>query len=692
MKFVVAVLIITLSRACCEGYMFSKSGLTPAMNTNAPMIAVRCNGRLGNQMFQYASAVGIAMRLHNRGRACIVCDNQTSLWEGFVEPPPFCSSKILVNVSIQFERGYARYHTFRRPSSSNLIVGRYLQSWRYLDIPGLRSQILQRYAFDDRVLREAEYTLSETRALKPSESAIVVAIHVRRTDKLQDEQTKHPSPAFYEWALGWFRTYFDGNVTFVVVSDDPSWCSTQYFFKSQDVFVPLINHSPVVHLATLSHADHRVISVGTFGWWAAWLSKSGYTLYNEEFSRDDVETQVAVPRDYYPPEWIAYPKTRSDTTIVTAYFQCNSKHSDAEYAVWMTNLLSIKDAMVIFTSSDMVSSIRKLRSHASDRTHIVEMKIRELWPAREFAESFWEEQLRIDPERSLHRSYELYWIWLSKSWFVDRATRLDPFDSRMYIWCDIGSMRDGRYRNRVLVRRDEIIPSSRLLLMASTFPYEPVDTSWIVKSTHGTYVAGAVMAGAIKTWQKFHAHFKTVVRGYKQRELFVGEDQAVIQTVCTRYLSMCKFVLPDLVSGDKWYGLQWALHHGISTYRLWTPTPPLNAVIWQIWLGREAPSRDVALALQSCDRLHRNTNLSVQIIGDDDLQSYLEPLHPAFYLLDRVEKSDYARIELLQRYGGFYLDADVVCARSLDHLSCTNLFRYTRSKCSVCVHRTQRDQ
>merc|ERR1712217_389859 len=40
-------------------------------------------------------------------------------------------------------------------------------------------------------------------------------------------------------------------------------------------------------------------------------------------------------------------------------------------------------------------------------------------------------------------------------------------------------------------------------------------------------------------------------------------------------------------------------------------------------------------------------------------------LHRSFNLLDAAEKSDYLRAELLYHHGGFYLDTDVFCLKSL---------------------------
>lgn len=71
---------------------------------------------------------------------------------------------------------------------------------------------------------------------------------------------------------------------------------------------------------------------------------------------------------------------RSDNTIVSAYFRIRSKHSSDKYDKWMRNFLSIQDSMVIFLSSDkaLIDQVWDLRSHANNRTVIVELDLEKL--------------------------------------------------------------------------------------------------------------------------------------------------------------------------------------------------------------------------------------------------------------------------------------------------------------------------
>ena len=117
-------------------------------------------------------------------------------------------------------------------------------------------------------------------------------------------------------------------------------------------------------------------------------------------------------------------------TIVTSYFCVPSKRSKTAYLDYMKVMLSLQDPMVIFTAAEMRSTIESMRSHAMDRTHIVIVELQDLPVAKKYDSldaGYWKHQLEIDEEKRIHRSFELFWIWLSKSHFVNEAIKLNPF-------------------------------------------------------------------------------------------------------------------------------------------------------------------------------------------------------------------------------------------------------------------------
>ena len=55
---------------------------------------------------------------------------------------------------------------------------------------------------------------------------------------------------------------------------------------------------------------------------------------------------------------------KCNSTMITAYYNIQSKHSHEQYVEWMSNLLTVQDCLVIFTDPDAEETIRSLRPAA----------------------------------------------------------------------------------------------------------------------------------------------------------------------------------------------------------------------------------------------------------------------------------------------------------------------------------------
>jgi hypothetical protein len=214
---------------------------------------------------------------------------------------------------------------------------------------------------------------------------------------------------------------------------------------------------------------------------------------------------------------------------------------------------------------------------------------------------FWEHQLEIDPERKNHQSYQVFWIWLSKSWFVTSAALLQDHlfatgnsKIEVWMWADIGSFRDGAFNDKQLIRYPdsrELFPdnASAVLWMAHREPNAPADPFWnrkLVKAEKNYfYQSGShAVAASVSTWTTFHAHFVDTLDQYSAKGLFMGEDQCVIQTTCLLHPESCAYVPFDQVPDNRYFGLRTVLHYGphfvgkkhnapIRPFQLWRPPP-----------------------------------------------------------------------------------------------------------------------
>jgi Bacterial protein of unknown function (HtrL_YibB) len=277
----------------------------------------------------------------------------------------------------------------------------------------------------------------------------------------------------------------------------------------------------------------------------------------------------------------------SPNTVVTAYYRIPSKFKPGAYNKWMKNMLSLQDAMVIFTSRDLISTITALRQHAVNRTIIIPLELNALPIGQLYTTEFWQDQLHRDPEERHHQSFELFWIWLSKSWCVSQAIRLNVYHSDLFVWSDIGCFRDTRYNFQTMVQHRNQVPLHEMIQMAHHAPNPPplpIDATTTTTELYWNdkyhqkdhfYHSGSQMAAYADTWQVFHAVFLDTIDGFLDRNMIIVEDQAVLQSVCLRRPELCAYVPFDQVrpKDNHYFGLRYVLHYG-GEYQLWRYHPP----------------------------------------------------------------------------------------------------------------------
>jgi hypothetical protein len=254
---------------------------------------------------------------------------------------------------------------------------------------------------------------------------------------------------------------------------------------------------------------------------------------------------------------------QSPNTVVTGYFRVPSKYEPGKYDNWMKNMLSLHDPMVIFTHTELVDQIKDLRQHALDRTIVIPLALEDLPIGSLYPTSFWEDQLNRDPEKKIHRSYYLFWIWLSKSWCVMQAIRLNPFKSDLFVWSDIGCFRNKKYNNKMMIQHRENVPPHEIIQMAHHPPNPPKEELFNDKYKHKAnfYHSGSQLAGYKDTWVTFHEKFLETIDRFLKNNMIIVEDQAVLQSTCLSYPMLCAYIPTDQVNDNNYFGLRYVLHN-----------------------------------------------------------------------------------------------------------------------------------
>jgi hypothetical protein len=273
--------------------------------------ALGSNGRLGNQMFQYAGLRGIAA--HNGYDFLIPPDDSYGrsnygLFDCFkmshVGPKNkgyFQTSKNLTTNQFHYSSGFMN----SCPDDANLHD--YFQSEKWFK--HIEDEIREDFTFNDEILDSCKEVIAEF--TNP------IFMHVRRGDYLNQPQY-HPFTGieYYQNA----RTHFPDDVTVLVFSDDTEWCRHQEFFQGDEYFIsdfdtrytqtsdtndgPEQSLVPYYDLCMMSLCNGGVIANSSMSWWGAWLIKDPkYPIvapkqwFGEAYANYDMS-------DLLPEQWI----------------------------------------------------------------------------------------------------------------------------------------------------------------------------------------------------------------------------------------------------------------------------------------------------------------------------------------------------------------------------------------------------
>jgi hypothetical protein len=241
-------------------------------------------GRLGNQMFQFASTLGIAEKRSLEAKFPIEnCfryqesgpfDPKTGrniqvkceLLDCFdIDQSYFIPERHTVYNVVYSETDFAYNQESEFIQDGAALYG-YFQTEKYFS--HIRENILQQFSFKRDIRKVSEEYIKKIR--ESNKASQIISIHVRRGDYVMFPD-HHPtcSKNYYEQATSQFSDIADK--IFLVFSDDIEWCRNE--FKGSEFIICDIQHS-FEELCIMSLCDHHIIANSSFSWWGAWLNKS----------------------------------------------------------------------------------------------------------------------------------------------------------------------------------------------------------------------------------------------------------------------------------------------------------------------------------------------------------------------------------------------------------------------------------
>ena len=282
----------------------------------SPAVVIELCGGLGNQMFQYAAARALSIRLdadlfldtsfYDKGRHRDFELHQFPIRAHF-DPAKSSGQRSLRRIGHWFQSVflpapaiYHEPHYHFDPAFDEIFeplrLQGYFQSPRYFDryADAIRSELTPPVAADPESQRLAQ-------ALDAENS---ITIHVRRSDYVTSPKNRKKfyecSPTYYALALEFLPK--DGPI--VVLSDDIDWVKAHFSHDSRWLFAGQSGHrSGIADLWLMTRAKHHVIANSSFSWWGAWLANrpGGITIAPKHWFRDP----NCNTHDQLPKNWIA---------------------------------------------------------------------------------------------------------------------------------------------------------------------------------------------------------------------------------------------------------------------------------------------------------------------------------------------------------------------------------------------------
>ena len=228
-------------------------------------------GRLGNQMFQYASLKGISNK--NGYKFCIppkqvfgnkdaMVKKDMNLYDIFdIESKSIIK---LTNNPIFQERSFDFDSDLFNNCPNNVDLNGYYQTENYFK--HIEDEIRKDFSFGEQLRNECKEFID-------SIESKIISLHIRRGDYVVNPNHPVQPIEYYQKAL----KLLPSDLPVLVFSDDSKWCKEQEFFDG-DRFLISTNSSVDSDLCLMSLCDYHIIANSSFSWWGAWLAKSKKTI------------------------------------------------------------------------------------------------------------------------------------------------------------------------------------------------------------------------------------------------------------------------------------------------------------------------------------------------------------------------------------------------------------------------------
>lgn len=241
-------------------------------------------GHLGNQLFQIASTMGIAIK-----------NNQDFCYPKWSYNGHFKTALPLSKGSewISYKEKQFHYEPIQFDAENYDLEG-WFQSEKYFDIEKTKNY----FQFENGLLNNIRNKYKEAFAKK------TILISIRRGDFVDHpDYFQLPIQYYVQALIAHFPDWIKSNL--IILSDDIEYCKFHFSFLNNAFFANDL--SAIEQLVLGSLCDDFIISNSTFSWWCAWLgdkknSKVVRPLHYFTSSKKEKDDD----KDYFPERWLVF--------------------------------------------------------------------------------------------------------------------------------------------------------------------------------------------------------------------------------------------------------------------------------------------------------------------------------------------------------------------------------------------------
>lgn len=272
------------------------------------MVIVNLKGGLGNQLFEYASAMAIAKHRkqelvfdvqsfdndpYNRKFALTPIKINNSCYSKG-EISSFLSLSIIERTINYFKTRTNKHYYSLGDLDIDLQLLEVRPKHQYLNgyfahpfyFEGIRTDLLKYIC-----LKENYQTRLYKQKLAWIKENNFISVHIRRSDYISDKGASDLFETldreYYDRAINYFRSNVVCSQKFLLFSDDIDWVKKEFENLDQVYFIDEIDlYKDYYDLMLMAACDHNIIANSTFSWWGAWLNQN-------------LEKVVVAPKKWY---------------------------------------------------------------------------------------------------------------------------------------------------------------------------------------------------------------------------------------------------------------------------------------------------------------------------------------------------------------------------------------------------------